>query len=167
MTPTVLVAYATKHGSTREVAEALAERIGAYGIATFVRSAGEVADLEGYGGVVLGGALYMGRLHADAGEFMRRHRLTLAVRPFAVFAMGPRTLADEDVMRSRNQLGAALAKESKLHPCTTAVFGGVFEPSQHHFPFSRMEASDARDWGAIRAWADDVATRFLRLEEAA
>ena len=167
MTPTVLVAYATKHGSTREVAEALAERIGAYGLATFVRPAGEVVDLDGYGGVVLGGALYMGRLHADAREFLRRHRHTLAVRPLAVFAMGPGTLADEDMMRSHAQLGAALAKEPGLQPCTTTVFGGVFEPSQHHFPFSRMEASDARDWRAIRAWADDVARRFLRLEAAA
>jgi menaquinone-dependent protoporphyrinogen oxidase len=167
MTPTVLVAYATKHGSTREVAEALAERIGAYGLATFVRPAGEVTDLDGYGGVVLGSAIYMGRLHADARDFLRRHHSTLAVRPLAVFAMGPRTLADEDVVRSRNQLGAALAKESELQPCTTTVFGGVFDPSQHHFPFSRMEASDARDWVAIRAWADDVAARFLRLEEAA
>jgi menaquinone-dependent protoporphyrinogen oxidase len=167
MRPTVLVAYATKHGSTREVAEAVAERIRAYGIAAFVHPAGEIAILDGYGGVVLGSAVYMGRLHADARNFLRRHRRSLAVRPLAVFAMGPRTLADEDLTRSHNQLGAALAKESTLHPCTTTVFGGVFDPSQHHFPFSRMEASDARDWKAIRDWADDVATRFLSLEAAA
>jgi menaquinone-dependent protoporphyrinogen oxidase len=167
MTPTVLVAYATKHGSTRDVAEAVAERISAYGIATFVRPAGEVTSLDGYEGVVLGSAIYTGRLHADARRFLRRHRSGLVVRPFAVFAMGPRTLSDADVMRSHNQLGAGLAKEPALHPRTTAVFGGVFDPAQHRFPFNRMPASDARDWSAIRDWADDVATRFLRLEAAA
>jgi len=167
MTLTVLVAYATKHGSTREVAEAVAERMSAYGIATFVRPAREVAALDGYGSVVLGSAIYMGRLHADARAFMRRHRRSLAVRPFAVFAMGPRTLSDEEVARSHNQLGAALVRESTLHPCATTIFGGVFDPADHRFPFSRMAASDARDWRAVRAWADDVATRFLRLEDAA
>jgi menaquinone-dependent protoporphyrinogen oxidase len=167
MTRTVLIAYATKHGSTRQVAEAVAERIGEYGIATFVRPAREVTSLDGYQGVVLASAIYMGRLHADARDFMRRHRAGLRLRPFAVFAMGPRTLADEEVARSHSQLGAALAKEPTLHPSATTVFGGVFDPVQHHFPFSRMAASDARDWHAIRAWADDVATRFLRLEAAA
>lgn len=167
MTPTALVAYATKHGSTREVAQAVAERISAYGIATFVRPAREVAALDGYESVVLGSAIYMGRLHPDARDFMRRHRRGLAARPFAVFGMGPRTLSDEDVLRSHNQLGAALVKESTLHPCTTTVFGGVFDPADHHFPLNRMAASDARDWRAIRTWADDVATRFLRLEDAA
>jgi menaquinone-dependent protoporphyrinogen oxidase len=167
MTTTVLVAYATKRGSTREVAEAVAERIRAYGIATYVRPAGEVASLDGYHGVVLGSAIYMGRLHADARRFLRRHRSALGVRPFAVFAMGPRTLADDEVTRSHNQLGAALATESTLQPRTTAIFGGVFDPAQHRFPLNRMPASDGRDWSAIRAWADDVATRFLRLEAAA
>jgi menaquinone-dependent protoporphyrinogen oxidase len=167
MTPTVLVAYATKHGSTREVAEAVAGRLGAYGIAPYLRPAGEVASLDGYEGVVLGSCIYMGRLHADARRFLRRHRSGLAVRRLGVFAMGPRTLSDEDLTRSQNQLGAALANQSTLHPCTTVVFGGVFDPAQHHFPVNRMPASDARDWAAVRAWADDFATRFLRLEDAA
>jgi menaquinone-dependent protoporphyrinogen oxidase len=167
VTTTVLVAYATKHGSTRDVAEAIAERISTYGIATYVRPAGEVTSLDGYHGVVLGSAIYMGRLHADARRFLRRHRRCLAVRPFAVFAMGPRTLADEDVTRSHNQLGAALATDATPRPCTTAVFGGVFDPAQHRFPFNRMPASDARDWNAIRAWADDVTIRFLGLEAVA
>jgi menaquinone-dependent protoporphyrinogen oxidase len=167
MTPTVLVAYATKHGSTREVGEAVAERLGAYGIATYVRPARDVADLDGYEGVVLGSAIYMGRLHADARRFLRRHRSGLAVRRIGVFAMGPRTLADEDLTRSHNQLGAALADQTTLHPCTTAIFGGVFDPAQHHFPLNRMPASDARDWPAVRAWADDFAARFLRVENAA
>jgi menaquinone-dependent protoporphyrinogen oxidase len=167
MTPTVLVAYATKHGSTREVAEAVAKRLNSYGIATFVRPAAQVTELEGYESVVLGSAIYMGRLHPDARDFMRRHRSGLAARSFAVFAMGPRTLSDEDVARAHNQLGAALVKESTLHPCTATIFGGVFDPADHRFPFNRIEASDARDWNAIRAWADEVALRFLRLEDAA
>jgi len=167
MTPTVLVAYATKHGSTREVAEAIAERLEAHGIAAFTRPASDVGSLEGYEGVVLGGAIYMGRLHADARDFLRRHRSSLEVLPVAVFALGPRTLAEEDVASSRSQLDAALAKEPTLHPLATAVFGGVFHPAQHHFPLNRMEESDVRDWDAIRAWGDDVAASIAWSEAVA
>jgi len=42
-------------------------------------------------------------------------------------------------------------------PVSVTIFGGVVDPEQLGFPFSRMPASDARDWGAIRAWADEVA----------
>lgn len=166
MRPTALVAYATKHGSTREVAEAVAERLSAHGMITFTRAAAEVRSLDGYEAVVLGSAIYMGKLHADAGGFLHRHRSELAVRPLAVFAMGPRSLAPTDLAGSRRQLDAALAKEPALQPLTRAVFGGAFNPAQHHFPFSRLPASDVRDWAAIRAWGDEVAARFTHAESA-
>jgi menaquinone-dependent protoporphyrinogen oxidase len=167
MQRTVLIAYATKHGSTRAVAEAVAECLGAHGFATHTCAAGAVDALSGYDGVVLGSAIYMGRLHPEARTFLRRHRSELEGLPVALFAMGPRTLADEDIAGSRAQLDEALAKEPTLRPLATAVFGGAFDPAQHRFPFNRMPASDVRDWRAIRAWADDVATRFGRREAAA
>jgi menaquinone-dependent protoporphyrinogen oxidase len=167
MQRTVLIAYATKHGSTRDVAEAVADCLGAHGFATPTCAAGAVDALGGYDGIVLASAIYMGRLHPEARTFLRRHRSELERLPVAVVAMGPRTLADEDVARSRAQLDAALAKEPTLNPVATAVFGGAFDPAQHRFPFNRMPASDVRDWGAIRAWADEVAARFGPREAAA
>jgi menaquinone-dependent protoporphyrinogen oxidase len=167
MTATVLVAYATKHGSTRQVAEAVAERLSAHGIAALARPARDVGSLEGYDGIVVGSAIYMGRLHVDARDFLRRHRSGLAARPVAVFAMGPRTLAEEEVASSRSQLDAALGKEPSLHPLTVAIFGGAFDPAQHRFPFNRMPAVDVRDWAAIRSWGDEVAARFTRRAHAA
>jgi menaquinone-dependent protoporphyrinogen oxidase len=167
MTPAVLVAFATKHGSTQDVATEIAGRLCAHGIVTYTCAAAAVDGLEGYDGVVLGSALYMGRLHADGRNFLRRFRRELAARPLAVFAMGPRTLADENVASSRRQLEAVLATEPALHPFASAVFGGVFDPAQHRFPLNRMRASDVRDWDAIRAWADDVADHFAAVEAAA
>jgi menaquinone-dependent protoporphyrinogen oxidase len=160
VTGPVLVAYATKHGSTREVAEAVAETLRERGFEVQVRPASEVDDVGGYHGVVVGGALYTGRLHADARRFLNAHRRALAQLPLAVFAMGPRTLAEEDMTSSRRQLDSALEKVPELHPVSVAVFGGVLDPSQHHFPINRMPASDARNWGAIRAWVESVAGAF-------
>lgn len=44
----------------------------------------------------------------------------------------------------------------------TAIFGGVVDPSKLRFPFSRMGASDARDWDAVRAWSNEVAALFAK-----
>jgi hypothetical protein len=44
----------------------------------------------------------------------------------------------------------------ELHPVSTAIFGGVIDPDELHFPMSRMPASDLRDWEGIRAWAEEA-----------
>jgi menaquinone-dependent protoporphyrinogen oxidase len=157
MSAHVLVAYASKHGSTREVAQSIAETFQEQGLDVDVREAELVDDVASYDAVLLGGALYTGRLHADARRFLRRHRTELAQRPLAIFAMGPSTLAEADVAGSRRQLDRALAQVAELEPVAEAIFGGVIDPTSLRFPFNRMPASDARDWDAIHAWAEEVA----------
>jgi menaquinone-dependent protoporphyrinogen oxidase len=117
-----------------------------------VMSVTEVGHLRGYDTVVLGGALYAGRLHKDARRFLARHREALSVRSVAVFAMGPGSLEPSAVAGSRAQLDRALAKVPEIEPISVAIFGGVVDPAKLRFPFNRMPASDARDWTAIEAW---------------
>jgi hypothetical protein len=90
----------------------------------------------------------MGRWHAEAVGFLRRHRRALVERPLAIFALGPRTTGERDLAGARAQLDRALAKVPDLRPCTIAIFGGVIDPATLRFPFRRMPASDARDWHA-------------------
>ena len=159
MVPTrILVAHASRHGSTREVAEAVAATLRSRGLAVDVMPAADVADLLEYAGVVLGGALYTGRLVKDARRFLARHHDALGHRHFAVFALGPRTLDAADVAASRAQLDRALRRSPE--PESVAVFGGVISPEQLGFPFNRMPAGDARDWTAIAAWASALADRL-------
>ena len=121
-----LVAYASKHGSTREVAERVAEVMRGTGLDVDVMPAANVGHLRGYDTVVLGGALYTGRLHKDARRFLARHCEPLSVRSVAVFAMGPRTNEPADVAGSRAQLDRALAKTPEIAPVSVAIFSGVF-----------------------------------------
>jgi menaquinone-dependent protoporphyrinogen oxidase len=160
MRPLILVAYATKHGSTREVAEALADELRECGLEADTAPAALVDDLSPYDGVVVGGGLYMGRWHTDALRFLRRHRHALAVLPLAVFAMGPRTTDADQIAESRAQLDRSLGKVAGVDPFAVAIFGGVVDPTQLRFPLSRLPASDARDWPTIRAWAGEVAAAF-------
>ena len=160
--PPILVAYATRKGSTQEVAEAIAATLVEQGHRVDVRAAGEVSTLDAYSGVVLGGALYTGRWHRDARDFLRRHSEELEDLPLAIYAMGPKTLAEGDLAGSRAQLDFALAKAPSVRPALVAIFGGVVDPKRLRFPFNRLPASDARDWDAIREFADQAGSLFAQ-----
>jgi menaquinone-dependent protoporphyrinogen oxidase len=154
-----LVAYASKHGSTEEVARSIASFVCDAGHDVDIRDASAVADVDGYDAVILGGSLYMGRWHADARNFLRRHRVALEERALAVFALGPLTLEDGHVAGSRKQLGKTLTHLG-VHPHFVTVFGGVVDPDQLRFPFNHMPKSDARDWSQIESWAGEVTLGF-------
>lgn len=156
----ILVAYSSKHGSTREVAEAIGDELTALGHGVDLRNAADVDDLDPYRGVVLGGSIYIGRWHREALGFLKLHSDRLAELPLAIFAMGPRALGETEVAETRAQLDAALAKAPDVTPAMIAIFGGAVDPTKLRFPFNRIPASDARDWSAIRAWAAETASLF-------
>ena len=149
----VLVAYATKQGSTREVAESIAATLPERGDDVDVLPAGQVRDpITGRDLVVLGAPICSGRWHRDAHRFLKRHRGELLAVPVAVYGMGPREAGYEAWGRSRAQLDRALAKRDWLKPAATALFGGVDPP-----PRRRGPRRDQRDWDAVRGWADTIA----------
>ena len=157
MTTLVLVAYATKHGSTQEVADAVAVTLREHGIEAELRPAREVCALDSYSAVVLGAPLYIGRWHRDARRFLERHSMALSGRPVAIFALGPLSAGEDEWRGSRAQLDHALAKAPWLAPVAVEMFGGVIDPAKLRFPFNRMPKGDARDWTAIRTWAAKLA----------
>src|SRR5437763_12175492 len=108
MRPSILVAHASKRGSTEEVAAFVGTRLRECGLVADVRRAAEVEDLAFYDGVVLGGSLYLGRWHDDARAFLSRFGTALADRPLAVFALGPKSASPDDLAGSRAQLDRAL-----------------------------------------------------------
>jgi menaquinone-dependent protoporphyrinogen oxidase len=149
----VLVAYATRRGSTREVAADVARVLQQAGFEVEISPAREVKKLGQYRALVLGGALYMGRLHKDARKLLKRCRGELAALPWAVFAMGPKSTEQEELERAGAQLARALAGMPELKPVSTAIFGGVMKAG-------KKQVLDARDWDAIQAWAEDVAGKI-------
>ena len=160
MVSTVLIAYASKHGTTREVADSIAVTLRELGLDVELQRADRVHDLARFDAVLVGGGLYMGRWHADARRLLKRYRTALARKPFAVFALGPDSLEEAKVADSRTQLERALAATPELKPTAVAIFGGALKPESWRFPFNRLPASDARDWDAIDSWARNVATKL-------
>jgi len=165
----VLVAYGTRYGSTREVAEAVGTTLRESGVEAEVRPACEVRSLDIYAGIVLGTPLYLGALHKDVRALLQRNASALADRPLAVFALGP-IKADDGLDGSREQLFTALAKLPAPTPVSTAVFVGAYDPAHLCFrdrmltalpasPLHGEPAHDDRDWDAIRGWARDMSAQ--------
>jgi len=163
--PKILVTYASKYGSTREVAESIAGVLGEHGLEVDVIPADDVSGLDGYSAVVLGSSLYFFMVHSAAKRFLRRYGTALEKLPFAVFGMGPIEDTPEQFEGARQNLDKTLEKHAELKPVAVAVFGGKVTPSGLRFPdnnpaFRKMGATDIRDWDAIRTWAESLPPAF-------
>jgi len=157
----VLVAYATKYGSTHEVAGVIAERLRECGLESDVRAAGDINSLDGYDAVVFGGALYFFRLIREGRRFLSRHRKALSEMPVAVFGMGPIEDIEEQYVGAREHLNKSLIKNESISPVAVTVFGGAFDPTGLRFPDANpatknLPQVDFRDWEAIETWADSL-----------
>jgi hypothetical protein len=47
-------------------------------------------------------------------------------------------------------------RQANVTPTLVASFGGVVDPQSLRFLFNRLPASDARDWDAIREFAEQA-----------
>jgi menaquinone-dependent protoporphyrinogen oxidase len=161
----ILVAYATTHGSTQEISEAIAVVLREQGLAVDARPARDVRNLDGYSAVVLGAPLYMFHWHKDARRFLSKHHQALMLRPVAIFAGGPIGEGDEKEWQDvRRNLDQELANFPWLAPAAVEIVGGKFDPDKLRFPYNLipamkgMPAKDLRDWAAIHAWAEGLVT---------
>jgi len=158
----VLVAYASKHGSTREIAEAIGETLGEAGLAVEVQPAAEVRDLSEYGAVVLGSALYSAHWQRDANRFVRRHLEALRERPVWLFSSGP---LDHSADLADLPLTVHVAREvDPIGARGHRTFGGRLLPDTPGVDESLLathRVGDFRDFDRIRAWASEIAAALL------
>lgn len=158
----VLVTYASKRGSTAEIAEAIADKLRECGLAVECVPVEEVATLEPYDAVVLGSAVYVKHWPGDARRFLHRHADELSRRPFWVFSSGPVGEGAGGVDPAWIEPPRIIARVEALGARGHVVFGGRLP--EH--PRSRLERSmiertpsqyrDRRDWREIRAWASHI-----------
>ncbi|MHA6523532.1 flavodoxin domain-containing protein [Tessaracoccus sp. G1721] len=179
----VLVAYATRHGSTAGIAERIAEvltREGHTAVATPVEEAGPPG---GYDAVVLGGAAYMFHWLKPALQYARRHREALAARPVWLFSSGPLGTDQVDA-DGKDVLTSSRPREfdeltDSLSPRGERVFFGAFDPTEKPIGLGEritrampaaeglLPQGDFRDWEEIEGWAEQIAVELSGSDERA
>jgi menaquinone-dependent protoporphyrinogen oxidase len=157
----VLVAFATRFGSTVETAEFISDVLRKEGLDIDLAPMAEVESLEPYRAVVMLAALYIGRLHQDVRAFLTKHHRALEQRPVALFVPGPVDREKKSWEGARAQLKKKLAHYPWLHPIACHVIGGMWDPATMSYPWKlvlkKVPASDVRDWNSIGALARKVA----------
>lgn len=171
----VLVAYATRRGATRGIAERIAAELTAAGLSAEALDVNDVRDVQRYDAFVVGSAAYMFHWLKAATRFVKRHRELLAQRPVWLFSSGPlgTDLVDDE---GRDVLETTRPREfdqliELVKPRSERVFFGAWDPDAppvgvvERFVLrgsakSAMPAGDFRDWPAIDAWAAEIAAQL-------
>ena len=164
----VLVTYASKHGSTAEIAEAIAAELRTHGLTVDSADATE-ASPAGFDAVVLGSAVYVGRWRREARRFLKTNLDALRAVPFWIFSSGPAgEKAAEDLAENGKWLEPhkvlALAESAGVRGHT--VFSGRVPVDPHGFVEESMvrntpaEFQDSRDWDEIQRWAAGIASEL-------
>lgn len=157
----VLVAYATRAGSTRGVAEAVAETLRSHGVVTDVREVRTVEALDGYDAVILGSAIRVRRWLHEAMAFLLQHSGEMAEVPVAYFTVGLSGVHTSAIGRAeaRHTCEYPLDHFGNIQPVAMGCFTGALDLSKLS-PGERalvsvfgIEEGDYRDWTAIEAWA--------------
>jgi menaquinone-dependent protoporphyrinogen oxidase len=173
----VLVAYASKAGSTKGIAEFIGERLRERGMPTDVYDVSSVQRPEDYDVFVVGSAVYMFHWVKEAKQFLLKNRAILAGRSVWLFSSGPVGL------QKTNSKGQDLTDVSVSGPKEIDELSEAAKPRDHHVFFGALNGDklggamgltyrfmrrsktvresmpdgDYRDWNEIEAWANSIA----------
>jgi menaquinone-dependent protoporphyrinogen oxidase len=162
----VLVAVASRHNATRDIAEVIAEELRTCGLEVDRRDAEAVSDITDYQAVVLGSAVYTGGWLAAARRFVRVYELNLRSVPVWLFSSGPIGIDPKplgDPPEVPELMEATQAREHR-------VFAGKLDKRSLSVAERLMTKvvsapeGDFRDLGAIIAWARSIASSLAAVQ---
>jgi len=157
----ILVAYATRAGSTAEIATAVAETLSARGYAVDVKPVKEKPNLAGYTAAVLGSAIRMGAWLPEAVDFVKANQVALHAMPVALFTVHMLNTGDDEASRT-----ARAAYLNAVRPLLTSAEEAYFEGKMEFARLSFLDRfiarmvkaveADNRDWDKIKLWANTL-----------
>lgn len=166
----VLVVYATRHGSTRGVAERLTQRLRHRGLSVDLHGLPAVVHPDAYDAVVIGSAVYGQTWLPEARSFVRRYAGVLAALPLWTFSVGK--LTSQGLLLRRVGWPDAKDVGEIAHWATpighrfftgAITATGLWVHQRMAFRLVGGRYGDFRDWPDIDAWADEIATHLSRL----
>jgi menaquinone-dependent protoporphyrinogen oxidase len=167
----VLIAVASRHGATREIADAIADELEHHGQHARVCDAGDVTGFDGYDAVVLGSAIYEGRWLAPAKALAKRLEPELGSRPLWLFSSGMPHVQKPGEPDPAPAFTTRIADRVDVRG--EAVFSGKLDADALG-PIERTilkavhtEVGDFRDWAAIDAFAAGISSTLDAIADGA
>jgi len=159
----VLVAAASRHGSTTDIARAIGTALMLRMVETDVRPVEQVVRLETYDAVVLGSGIYMGRWLQPAKQFIEANTDELLKRPVWLFSSGPLGDPPKPVEEPADAVRLVEATHARGH----RVFAGSLDKHELGITERAMVAAvhapegDYRPWDDIDAWAGEIVAELV------
>jgi menaquinone-dependent protoporphyrinogen oxidase len=160
----ILVTYASKYGSTAEIAEKIGEVLRQESLPTDVLPVKQVRDLNAYEAIILGSAVYIGNWRKEAVKFLKANQDKLAERPVWLFSSGPSGEGDPvDLLQGWRFPKGQQSIADQIQPRDIAIFHGNVALNKMNAIEKGMiknvkaPVGDFRDWDAITSWAMKVA----------
>lgn len=159
----ILVAFASRMGSTAEIAERIGQQLAEAGHEVDVIGCAAAPVPTAYEAVVLGSALYLGRWDKPALDYLKSQAAALSSRPTWLFQSGPCGGGVELEHVDTPRAVRALCGRAGLRPPVT--FGGRLDRKRAKTWLSRWMATgtyagDFRDWDQVRDWTAQVITEL-------
>jgi menaquinone-dependent protoporphyrinogen oxidase len=161
MTTRVLVTYATRAGSTGDVAQVIGEVLRARGFRADVRTIKSRPRVEDYGAVLIGSAVRSGSWLPEAVAFVAENQMALKHVPVALFTVHMHNTGS-DPQSVANRRGYLSQIRPLIYPVGEAYFAGAIDPAKlpvlDRLMVRAVKApvADQRDWNKIRSWAESV-----------
>lgn len=167
MSQKILVVYATKAGSTAEIAVEIGKSLAARGYGVDVKPVKEDPSLDGYQAVVIGSAIRIGRWLSEADQFVRKNQARLNQLPAALFTVHLENLGEGDDQQAARRAYTEPIRQL-LPEAQEVFFPGKIDFDTLSF-FDRtlakamakqvgLEVGDFRDWEMIKGWAGSLFT---------
>ncbi len=156
----VLIAYASKYGSTKEIAEHIAMMLRRAGLTTEVKDAESVSSLYAYDAIILGSGIYFDTWLPEAKELLESFEDELSEKQVWLFSSGLTAQVGPKDWSFPETLQPII---KSIKPKAVALFGGKVNAEQLTLddwllnPSLRVEAGDYRNWNEIEAWARAIA----------
>ena len=163
----ILVTYASKHGATASIAEAIAEELRGHGKVVNVLPVAQVKNVADYQAFIVGSAVYLGQWRKEAASFLETHKTLLASHDTWLFSSGPTGEGDPVELLNEWRFPEKLQPfADEIKPHDVMLFHGALETQNLNFAERIMirgvkaPVGDFRDWDMIKGWAAAIAERL-------
>ncbi|MBP1640794.1 MAG: Flavodoxin-like protein [Bacteroidetes bacterium] len=163
----ILIAYASKHGATEEIAERIGLILSQHSLLVDVLPINEVTSLASYQVIIVGSAVYFGQWRRHAARFLRKNRNELIKKKVWLFSSGPTGKGNPvEIMKGWKYPPTLQLVISTIKPLDIVLFHGQLNIEKmnmfERFIINKIKTpvGDFREWDVIENWANHIAEQI-------